>query len=844
MRAIIIILILTAVLFAEEKLNDNNDNLKILQKQIEHQLSVKGNAAEAAQNCLAELKTENLTKNQKQVFQKLLKRAATQSRDIKIVREAVSYLTSQNISCDKLIQRLSLGLPENLNTNLNKNIREALEYQWKTINWKKPGTDLEVLNKYLMEIAENTNISQNARAQSIIFIIQINNWHKNKISQELYDRLQIDLQCPREKEVEIRIKKTFDRLYETARHYLTESHALSIGSIVNLCKASEEIPEKYKLNDIFRIQINRFNKQIESIINKYKEMEIEEIENFSDEQINEFSNKIEQLEKPLNEIRKYVYENYEKQLIKNKQKIIENQKSKKVFNKELKIFTEEGPKINKKAMEAKNNLLKLLSKAPDLTLPEFVSFLKKYPKLTEKSLIALWKTTKPKNYNQWWALKVYTDVQEFQEKIYSMQNPELIKQFLDSFLRETKPDLLRFLDNDHPAFKATYYYIKGLANKNISMTNFVPLLATELKRISAGNSMLENYIYFIDDWIPLAFEAEKTELKYTLNTIININDYKFDWQSKARIKLAKGNINSYIKLPERERLRKTIETFVELNRGLRKDAGLSTNTVDWVKKLGLDKPDVGEIYRVKNVLFPKRPIEFINVAGKSLIFRIKGMSQFKKVGEIINFKKKDLYKINNFEKKTTNIFVKAINTTKQKNISEITLTDLKTGEKFTLTIGKANSLKSPEAILFRFADNKEVLVKKGDKVPLNDKFSAEIANINVENQTVTFVSGSETNVLKAVQKKAEPSTKKSEEKVTLNFKNAPVVEVLKYLSDLTGDIVVHSSFVTNKKITVTYHKPVTPKEAKTIILKSLKLEKYFISMEHDKDGKQTIMIEE
>jgi len=262
------------------------------------------------------------------------------------------------------------------------------------------------------------------------------------------------------------------------------------------------------------------------------------------------------------------------------------------------------------------------------------------------------------------------------------------------------------------------------------------------------------------------------------------------------------------------------------------------------KKLGLDKPKISDIYILKKVCFPKRPLEFVSAAGPTINFRFKGMSKFKKAGEIISHAGKNFYKVGALISKTTNCFDKNINATKTKNISEVTLTDLQTGEKFKLVIGEKSSFKTAEAILVQIANNKEVLIKKGDKVPLNEKFIAEIENINVENQTVTFVLGSNTNVLEVFKKKEEAAPKKAEKKmVTLDFKDAPVVKVLNYLSDLKGDIVVYSPSVTNRKITVTYHKPVIPEEAKTIILKSLKLGNYILSIDPDKNGKQTITVE-
>jgi len=144
--------------------------------------------------------------------------------------------------------------------------------------------------------------------------------------------------------------------------------------------------------------------------------------------------------------------------------------------------------------------------------------------------------------------------------------------------------------------------------------------------------------------------------------------------------------------------------------------------------------------------------------------------------------------------------------------------------------------------LQRISDNKNVLVKKGDKVPLNDKFSTEIANINVQNQTVTFVLGNETNILKAVQKKAKPVPEKREKKVILDFNNVPVLQVLDYLSELTGDIILHRSSITNRKITIIYQKPVTPKEAEAIIFKIFGYEGISVSAERNRDGRKILMV--
>ena len=1507
MKATFLIFALATSLFAVEKSDENN--LKILQKQIEHQLSVKGDAAGATSKCLLELKNKSLNKEQKQIFQQLLNRSAIQSTDLLVVREAAAYLTTHNIPCDKLKQRLSLGLPENLNTNLNKNIREALDYQWNNLKWQTDSSDYSVFDGYLSELTENTNITQCARAQTALLRTIISAWKDFadiieldfKIVDKQYERLLVDLQCPKDKEKLIEVKKALDRFYETAREYMNnKSPYLAIAAVINLSYYSADAATDNGLKDISSVQINKLFKQSSSFVEEeyiapklekekpyifvvkktfdqcmnpkritmrleyqnsygfifvkfygwfygnsvadldpklkklptdiniltnsmyYKyannlknivfpkeklvwkqgENKMVEIGNRKylvnkdwyyttpigkwdqavwNERFSKLENDILKIEAPLNEIRKYVYDNYEKERIEKQQQLIEKKKINEAFLKELKIFIaegpkendiamkardellkllekypdygkhgildalrgypekicnmpgflsrlrgkinarfklnssqwiawqyygeiknlesvikkekdpqlitkyfqtiikklddefpdekypglqlaiktanrnnmtviitnlipyissqldeiakgkeeknaiinladgidscvkslkdkmlidnyqiiqfsrdhslpwpanrqcdfaqstcydicnysnlnkqekakkivgvynvliktmrecsyfatnrpnyvtfldfadgldksvpliykclselnkkyynyaqyslssflvskyrpdrqfwkeraqfddlrdtinkyyyiylsseqqrikliieklmsfvhsvkadagqltgkspnpsetlrtslyergsvdwivkfgltnkfskveevdlpvdgyiimgkdrifgfkddrlrvtsvtrntpasnagiqvgddlisingndiknmgevrgfrnavynqyvpyaylgirrgdkkllykivkdqpdkneldktaktktksneeiidremkiffEEGPKVNEKAMKARDELLKMLSISPEFGTPEVVEALKKYPEVTKESINIL--LDDPDNITRpnWLALGLYNEIQEFQKTISSIQKPELVMQFINSFLIEFwKSGISRFSTSDYPALRTVFQYMQGSANKNVVVTNFVPVLANELKRIADGNTLPEdallNYIQLLDEWIPVAVNAEQNGMKNSLMYVVGrVNSSKFDWQAKARIELAKKNITSYKILPERKRILKTVEALVELERGLREDAGQSTekspnplprNTrdvplykrgTDWVKKLGLDKPAIKEFYELKEVYFPKRSVELLQVrkfsTGVNLQLKINGKSQFKKESDTIFQNRKELYKIGKVTFKKEEVYNKLINSTQYIDKSSVEMENLQTGEKFTLTIGEESTLKSAEAKLLQLADNKERTIKVGDKVPLDDKKTAKVTNINVQNQTVTFVTGSETKILKVSHNNAKPEPKKSDEKVTLNFKNVPVVDVLKYLSDLKGDIVLPSPYVTNKNITIVYHKPVTPQEAKEIIIESFRLQNYSLSIEEKiRGGQQTITIRE
>jgi len=1377
MKTTILILLFTTSLFAVEKSIGNND-FEISKKQIEHQLSVQSDAAGAATKCLAELKNENLNKEQKQAIQQLLKRAAIQCEDMLIVREAEAYLTTQNIPCDKLKQRLSLGLPENLNTNLNKNIREALDYQWNNLKWQTDSSDYSVFDSYLAELTENTNITECARVQTALLRTIIFAWKSSadiieldfKTVDKQYERLLLDLQCPKDRVKLIEVKKALDRLYETARKYMEQKHPyLALAAIINLSLYAKDTSKVEDLKDITRVQINKLYKlsdyklsfifsssssrrymvpglekkllircsadedliniglgkvsfrewikkglskidiikidytyvynhfsfnskkeklplDINSLISlrneKNKKRKRDDIiftnivfqteklnwmktrDNCSravitgkwnqavwDKRFSKLENDILKLEPALNEIRKYVYDNYEKERIERKQHFLEKKKiasaflnelqvfaeegpkenekamkargelvkllekypgygkqgfldalrgypektcnmpgflsrlrgkinarfklnssqwiawqyygevknlesvikkekdpqlitkyfqtiikklddefpddkypglqlaiktanrnnitviitnlipyissqleeiakgeeeknmiinladgidscvkslkdkliidnyqiiqfnrinsipwpankqcefarstcndictysnlnkqkkikkivdiynvlvktmrecsyfvtnrpnyvtfsmyadgldksipliykclseinkkyysfpqyslssflstkyrpdrkfwkeraqfddlnvaltkyyyiylsseqqrkkliieklmsfvrsvkadagqstntvdwivkfgltnkfskveeldlpvdgyividnnlrfgirtrnlqitnithgtpaynaglqvgdiftsvngndvksqyavwgyrdavnkqyvpfaylgvrrgdkellykivkdqpdkneldktvktktksNKDVFNKEMKIFVEEGPKVNEKAMETRGKLLNMLSNSPDLASEEFVGALKKYPEVTKESVNILLDDQDDSNFLSWYALYLQNSIQSFQKIISSSQNSDLDIQFLNSFMNEQSRVFSYYRHDRFPALNAVIGYIRK-SGKNISVTNFVPLLANELKRIVDGYSMPENvllnYIQLLDEWIPVAVKAEQVGLKNAFQAIVNVNDRNFNWQAKARIELAKRNIISYRKLPERKRILKTVEALVELERGLREDAGLSTGkspnplykrgSVDWVEKLGLDKPDIREFYEVKKICFPKRPLEFINASGQVLHFKIDGKSQFKKEGETIYQNKKELYKIGKVTFKKEEVYNKLINSTQYIDVSSVEIKDLQTGGEFILIIGKESFSKNAEATLLRKIDNKEIIVKKGDEVPLNKKKSAKITNINVQNQSVAFVTGSETNIM-------------------------------------------------------------------------------------------------
>jgi len=150
----------------------------------------------------------------------------------------------------------------------------------------------------------------------------------------------------------------------------------------------------------------------------------------------------------------------------------------------------------------------------------------------------------------------------------------------------------------------------------------------------------------------------------------------------------------------------------------------------------LDEYSLLEVYR------PKRPIEFVSVAGTTMNFRFKGMSKFKKEGETISHAGKKLYKVGSLIPKSTNYFDKSINANKSKDISEATLTDLQSGEIFKIVIGQPGYESYVEAKIVKKSDNSEGKYKLKDKLPL-DKIDAvaEIVDLNNKNKECVFAVG-------------------------------------------------------------------------------------------------------
>ena len=139
-----------------------------------------------------------------------------------------------------------------------------------------------------------------------------------------------------------------------------------------------------------------------------------------------------------------------------------------------------------------------------------------------------------------------------------------------------------------------------------------------------------------------------------------------------------------------------MQVYMNLVRDLRADAGLSTNGINWIEKLGLDQPASGTVNNA-TVL----PIMFkaINRIASGTVFTVyyKGKSTGSlKVGDVIKDTSNPVYQVIDFTEKKTNILVRS-GLAKTMDVSELLVRDLASDKTFVMVLGKTNYTSSASA---------------------------------------------------------------------------------------------------------------------------------------------------
>ena len=158
---------------------------------------------------------------------------------------------------------------------------------------------------------------------------------------------------------------------------------------------------------------------------------------------------------------------------------------------------------------------------------------------------------------------------------------------------------------------------------------------------------------------------------------------------------------------------------------------------------------IDDEYRLVEVYRPKRPIKLRNVAfgsAKPLQFSIKqgkrSITKFQKSGDTIAQNGVELYTIGALTEIKTNIYKPSIKKTIKEDISEVIVTDIKTGKEFILVRAKDSFVEYVEAKMVRKESGEELVLKEGEEVPVAKiKKSAKAAKFDEEAKTGTFTVG-------------------------------------------------------------------------------------------------------
>lgn len=158
---------------------------------------------------------------------------------------------------------------------------------------------------------------------------------------------------------------------------------------------------------------------------------------------------------------------------------------------------------------------------------------------------------------------------------------------------------------------------------------------------------------------------------------------------------------------------------------------------------------IDDEYRIVQIYRPKRNIKLSNVSigsAKPLQFSViqdkRRHTKFQKSGDTITIDKEDLYLIGEFTEVKTNIYKPSIKKTIEVDISQVAVTDLKTGKEFILVRDQDSFEDYVEAKIVRKEGGEELVLKEGETLPvarLNK--DAKAKKLDEEEKTGVFAIG-------------------------------------------------------------------------------------------------------
>lgn len=154
----------------------------------------------------------------------------------------------------------------------------------------------------------------------------------------------------------------------------------------------------------------------------------------------------------------------------------------------------------------------------------------------------------------------------------------------------------------------------------------------------------------------------------------------------------------------------------------------------------LDPNIILDEYTVLKVYRPTRPIMMVKCSKASIQLKYKGRTKFANEGkEIKDNKGKPIYKVGTATFKKVGVWNKMINSTQNVDKSEVTVTDLASGDVFTLVVGETNYYDYVEAQIQPKAGGEIEIIKKGAVLDLKKyKEKAKLESLDENSRECVF----------------------------------------------------------------------------------------------------------
>ncbi|MCX7004589.1 MAG: hypothetical protein NTV22_15130 [bacterium] len=238
-------------------------------KEIEHQLYIQGAAAAATDAALRLLQDQSLTTDQLARVAGVAQTAALRNGQAELMRTTMTALTDKGLPCDELRNALALGVDSPRDANANRNVREALQYQWTTLDWRSSQVDRTTFDEYLIGLTQRTNLAEVIRVQTSLLRTIMLNWLANAdamgISSNMvtrhYQRLLNDLAWTDAGYAPASVARALERWYATAREYMIEEQPyLAMMAVNNLARYAALAAQQLREPDVLNVQLSRLNK--------------------------------------------------------------------------------------------------------------------------------------------------------------------------------------------------------------------------------------------------------------------------------------------------------------------------------------------------------------------------------------------------------------------------------------------------------------------------------------------------------------------------------------------------------------------------------------------------------